>query len=119
MKKIVLLSLCASAILVAGGYKIPEASLNSVALSAANVAHNKSADAAYYNPANMVFMKHDGIMEMDLMYIGLSEIDYKGNYTSSAGVTSGPHNIHSKSENFLIPSFHYVSPEVDGARFCI
>jgi len=116
MKKIALISLMASSILLAGGYKVPESSLNGVALSAANVAHNKSADAAYYNPANMVFMKHDGIMEVDMMYIGLSEIDYKGNYTSSSG-TTGPYNIHSKSENFLIPSFHYVSPEVDGARY--
>jgi len=116
MKKIALLSLCASAVLMAGGYKIPESSLNGVALSAANVAHNKSADAAYYNPANMVFMKHDGIMEVDMMYIGLSKIDYKGNYTSR-GVTTGPYDISSNSEDFLIPSFHYVSPEVDGARF--
>jgi long-chain fatty acid transport protein len=117
MKKIALVSLITSSILLAGGYKIPESSLNAVALGAANVAHNKSADAAYYNPANMVFMTHDGVMEIDMMYIGLSEIDYKGTYTDSTGTTTGPYNIHSKSENFLIPSFHYVSPEIDGARF--
>ena len=116
MKKIVLGSLIASSILLAGGYKVPESSINGVALGAANVAHNKSADAAYYNPANMVFMNHDGIMEVDMMYIGLSEVDYNGNYTSR-GVTTGPYDISSKSENFLIPSFHYVSPEVDGARY--
>ena len=116
-EKIALLSLVASSVLMAGGYKIPETSTNGVALSAANVAHNKSADAAYYNPANMVFMKHDGIMEMDLTYIGLSEIDYKGTYTDSTGAITGPYDISSKSEDFLIPTFHYVSPEVNGARF--
>jgi len=116
MKKIALLSLITSSVLLAGGYKIPESSLNGVALGAANVAHNKSADAAYYNPANMVFMKHDGIIEVDMMYIGLSKIDYKGNYTSR-GVTTGPYDISSKSEDFLIPTFHYVSPDIDGARF--
>jgi long-chain fatty acid transport protein len=111
MKKIVLLSLIASSMLMAGGYKIPETSTNGVALSAANVAHNKSADAAYYNPANMVFMNHNGMMETNLMYIGLSSIDFRG-----AGAMTGA-NISSEDENFLVPSFHYVSPEVNGARY--
>ena len=57
MKNIVLLSVLTSTILMAGGYKIPEVSLNAVALGAANVAHSNGADAAYYNPANMAFMK--------------------------------------------------------------
>lgn len=57
MKKIALLSLVTASVLMAGGYKIPETSLNAVALSAANIAHSHGADAAYYNPANMVFME--------------------------------------------------------------
>jgi len=64
----------------AGGYKIPETSLNAVALSAANVAHSNTADAAYYNPANMAFMKEGNILEADLIYIGLSDVKYKGSY---------------------------------------
>ncbi|PNV84442.1 MAG: aromatic hydrocarbon degradation protein [Sulfurimonas sp.] len=106
MKTIVLLSvsLC---VLFAGGYKIPETSLNSVALSAANVAHNSGADAAYYNPANMVFMKNEAVMEANLMYIGLSDINYK-----AAGI-----EIDSKRENFIVPSLHYVSQEINGARY--
>jgi len=116
MKKVALLSLVASSVLMAGGYKVPEVSTNGVALSAANVAHNKSADAAYYNPANMVFMKHNGIIETDFMYVGLAEINYKGTSTSALG-TTGPHNIDSKDEHFFIPSLHYVSPDVDGARY--
>jgi len=111
MKKIALLSVVASGVLMAGGYKIPEVSTNGTALSAANVAHNKSADAAYYNPANMVFMKHNGLMEMDMTYIGLSEIDFSGS-GAYAGVKTN-----SEEENFFIPSFHYVSPDVDGARY--
>lgn len=93
--------------LFAGGYKIPETSLNSVALSAANVAHNSSADAAYYNPANMVFMKNEAVAEADLMYIGLSDINYK-----AAGI-----DIDSKRENFIVPSFFYVSQGINGARY--
>ncbi|MDY0123039.1 outer membrane protein transport protein [Sulfurimonas sp.] len=106
MKAIVLLSVSVC-VLFAGGYKIPETSLNSVALSAANVAHNSSADAAYYNPANMVFMKNEAVMEANLMYIGLSDINYK-----AAGI-----DIDSKRENFIVPSLHYVSQEISGARY--
>ena len=111
MKKIALISLMASSILLAGGYKVPESSLNGVALSAANVAHNKSADAAYYNPANMVFMSDEQRAEIAFTYIGLSEIDYEGTYKTASG------NGHSKKENFLIPTIHYVSAPVNGARY--
>lgn len=106
MRKIVLFGLFCSC-LFAGGYKIPEVSLNSVALSAANVAHNSSADAAYYNPANMVFMKNEALAEANLMYIGLDDINYK-----AAGI-----DIDSKRENFIVPSLHYVSQDVSGARY--
>jgi len=111
VKKIALMALMASSILLAGGYKVPESSLNGVALSAANVAHNKSADAAYYNPANMVFMSDEQRVEVAFTYIGLSEIDYKGTYKTTSG------NGHSKKENFLIPTIHYVSAAVDGVRY--
>ncbi len=108
MKKIVLLSLTTACVLVAGGYKIPETSLNSVALSSANIAHNHSADAAYYNPANMVFMEDESVMEVDLTYIGLEKINYK----------SANHaiDIDSKSESFVIPTLHYVSGKAGKTR---
>ncbi len=67
MKKIALMSLVASSIVMAGGYKIPETSTNSVALGGANVAHVKGADAAYDNPANMIFMDDAQQAEIDLM----------------------------------------------------
>lgn len=116
-EKITLLSLLASCVLMAGGYKIPETSLNAVALSAANVAHSNGADAAYYNPANMVFMADENTMEMDLMYIGLDAPKYQGTYTSPVSGTSPAANINGEDENFFIPSFHYVSPIIGGARF--
>jgi len=111
MKKIALISLVASSVLMAGGYKIPETSLNAVALSAANIAHNKSADAAYYNPANMVFMTNKNHVEADLMYIGLSKVKFEGT------ISTVPQDIESESETFLVPSLHYVSGDVSGARF--
>ena len=113
MKKIALLSLVASSVLLAGGYKIPETSTNAVALGAANIAHNhENADAAYYNPAKMVFMENKNHLEVDLTYISLDEIKYKGTVSGTAS------NESSESENFIIPTFHYVSPALgdNGAR---
>ncbi len=43
--------------LMAGGYKIPDNSINSTAPPAAYVANAHGADAAYFNPAAMVFNK--------------------------------------------------------------
>lgn len=117
MKKIALLSLVASSMLMAGGYKIPETSLNAVALSAANIAHNKSADAAYYNPANMVFMEDKNHLEADLTYIGLDAIKYEGSTISpkSSTVVTG-HNLSSEEEKFFIPSIHFVSGKAGETR---
>ncbi|MEN4052724.1 MULTISPECIES: outer membrane protein transport protein [Sulfurimonas] len=110
MKKVALLSLVASSILMAGGYKIPETSTNAVALGAANVAHNQNnADAAYYNPAKMVFMSDENHIEADITYIGLDKVKWK----PVAG-----NEIQSESEDFVIPTLHYVSGALgdNGAR---
>ena len=112
MRKTGLLSLAATTALLAGGYNIPEQSMNGAALSAAYVANAHGADAAYYNPANMVFNAGKGSFEVDLTYIHLTAIKADGTY---AGFF--PYNIESKKENFLIPTFHYVSPAVDGFRY--
>ena len=107
MKKIIMTSLVASSMLLAGGYKIPETSTNSVALSGANVAHNKSTDAAYDNPANMIFTEDKQQLEVDLMYIGLSATNFKGTVSGT-----GPYDLNSEPQNFIIPSIHYVSPKL-------
>ena len=112
MKRIGLLSLTATTALMAGGYNIPEQSMNATALSAAYVANAHGADAAYYNPANMVFNKGKGSLEIDLSYIHLSAIEAEGTYGGFL-----PYAIKSEKENFLIPTFHYVSPAVDDFRF--
>ena len=113
MKKITLLSLIAASTLLADGYQIPETSLNAVALSSANVAHSQGADAAYYNPANMVYMKDENTIEVDLMYIGLDKIKYKGTHAATGTYV---HNIESKSESFIVPSVHYVSGKAGETR---
>ncbi len=101
------ISLLPTTQLLAAGYKVPENSVNSTALSAAYVANAHGADAAYYNPAAMVFNKEGGAMEGNLTVIHLSSIDYSGTSPSDS----------SKKENFLVPSFHYVSPSMGNARF--
>ena len=112
MKKIALLSFVASSILMAGGYKIPESSTNAVALGAANIAHNhNSADAAYYNPAKMVFMSDEHHIDANLMYIGLDGTKYDGTVSST-----GPYNLKAQKENFIVPNLHYVSPKLGNAR---
>ncbi|MFY9143556.1 OmpP1/FadL family transporter [Sulfuricurvum sp.] len=107
--RIVVLSIIASATLMAGGYAIPESSINATALSAAYVANAHGADAAYYNPAAMVYNDDANLFEFDTTYIGLSPIDFSG--------TTG--NYSSKKENFLVPTLHYSSKRVgdSGARF--
>jgi len=110
MKKTVLLSLLGSSLLLAAGYKIPETSLNSMALSAAYVANAHGADASYYNPANMVFDTAHAL-EVDLSYISLGGIDFKGD------VSGIDMDASSQSEGFLVPSLHYVSPHVGNAAF--
>ena len=102
--KVTTLSLVASGTLYAGGYKIPETSLNAIALSAANVAHSHGAENAYSNPANMVFMENKQNIEADLIYIGLDPVRYKSN--------DGKTDISAKKETFLLPSLHYVSKKL-------
>lgn len=109
MRYIVLLS-AAAAVAMAGGYKIPESSINGTALSAAYVANAHGADAAYYNPAAMVYNEDANLFEADMTYIGLSKIHYAS--------TSGTYNIDSKSESFLVPTLHFASKKLgeNGAR---
>ena len=106
-----LLSLSA-ATLLASGYRIPEQSLNSVALSAAYVAGANGADASYYNPANMSFMENGAFTEVAMTYINLPKVNY------AAGSTpAGNANGDSKEEQFLMPNLHYVSPKMGDWRY--
>jgi len=110
--KITALSLIASATIYAGGYKIPENSSNSVALIAANVAHASGADTAYFNPANMAFMKDENAIDISLMLVSVEASNFKG---SAYGVDDL--NIESEDGRSVIPSINYVSSKYGDFRF--
>jgi len=102
------LSAIASSVVMAGGYKIPEQSLNSMALSAAYVAHTMGADTAYANPANMAFMDDKQYVEGALTLAHLPEIDY---------VLMDPYSGNTEKENILIPNAHYVANAIGDFRW--
>ena len=114
MKKIVLkravLGLLASSTLFASGWRIPEQSLNSLALSAAYVANANGADASYYNPSNMSWNEDVNQIEGDLTYIFLPKISYKD--------SANPlFDAKSKSEDFLVPTLFFSSKKYGNIRY--
>jgi long-chain fatty acid transport protein len=108
MVKGLVLSAAVSSSVMAGAYKIPEQSINSMALGAAYVAHTSGADTAYYNPANMAFMEDKQYIEGGLT---LAHLPYN-EYTLIAPVSGK-----SKEENIVIPNFHYVSNAIGNFRW--
>ncbi len=112
-KRISLLAL--SSILIAGtamasGYRIPEQSVDSVAKAGAYIASANHADAAYYNPANMSWLQNEGwLFEGSLTYIHLTSVSYDDNRSSSLDGSS-------ETENFLLPTFFLVSPDMNNFR---
>ncbi len=95
---------------LASGYRIPEQSLNSTALSSAYVANAFDADAAYYNPANMSWLPDGTSIEGGITYIHLPAISYSDNRSPAL---SGE----SETENFFVPNFYLVSPDISNFRF--
>lgn len=116
-KSLVLLSACAATTIYAAGYKIPEQSLNSVALSAAYVANANGADASYYNPANMAWNDDANLLELGLTYINLPKIKYKGEVYSTTYGAYIPADGKSKSEQFLLPTLHFSSKAYGRFRY--
>jgi len=92
------------------GYRIPEQSINSIALANAYVANTQDADTSYFNPANMSWFESGWRIDAELMYIHLPQIGYSGNYMSGAA------NGDSLAEDFILPVFYAVSPEVNNFR---
>lgn len=110
MKKVIGISMVAGSLLMAGGYRVPEQSLNSMALCAAYVANTSGADTAYANPANMAFM------EADKSYFdgALTLVHLPSNvFTSPVPSLSGESQI----ENILLPAGHYVAPAMGDFRW--
>jgi len=92
------------------GYRIPEQSINAVALSNAYIASSNGPDTAYYNPANMVWQEDRWQIEVSASFINLPHINYTDdNFASRRGS--------SKTEDIVIPMFHAVSPNYQGFRF--
>jgi long-chain fatty acid transport protein len=108
MKKIIVLSFITSSLLLANGYKIPEQSINGMALSAANVANANGADANYYNPANMVFNEDKNYYEFLMSYIHLNKVEFDNNNGEV---------YESRDENYLIPLFHFTSKNYNNFRW--
>jgi len=103
---------------LAGGYKIPEQSLRSTATSGAYFSSANAPDSAYFNPANMSFMKGGWGVEVGLRYILLPSIKFSGQaYDPAGGSFSPSFSDSSERESFLVPYFHYVSPSVGNLRF--
>lgn len=102
------LSAAASSLAVAGGYKIPEQSINSTALGAAYVAHTMGADTAYYNPANMVFMEDKRYVEGGVTLAHLPSNEY---------TLADPYSGESEVEDLPIPYLHYVSKPMGDFRW--
>ncbi len=121
MKKIILLSTIASVTLMAGAYKIPEQSVNAMALGAAYIAHTTDADTAYYNPANMSFLDPEvryfetGMTLAHLpsnTYVGMQG-GLPGGVVVPAALASGE----SETENIPIPYMNYVAPAMGRWRY--
>ncbi len=111
MKKLVLLSALAASTLMASGYKIPEQSLNSTALAGAYVSNANTADAAYFNPANMAFMSDKKHLELNAMYIHLNPTTFEGSVFGQED-----HTAQSASEDFVIPQLYFVSAPFDEGK---
>jgi len=108
IEKILSLGVLGISLSMAGGYKIPEQSLNSMALGASYVAHTMGADSAYYNPANMSFMKDGYFIDGGVTLAHLPSITYS---------IMPPYSGQSEEENILIPNLHFVSKITDNWRW--
>ncbi len=108
MKKVIALSVITSGLLTAAGYKIPEQSLNSMALGAAYVAHTSGADTNYYNPAAMSFMADKQYAEGSITLAHLP---------SNVYTLMDPYSGKSEVENIVIPGMHYVANAMGDFRW--
>ena len=100
-------------------YKIPEQSNRSLGTAAAYFAGADTADAAYYNPANLVFIKEKDkvLTEIGTRYIYLPRIEFKGRALDPVMHVFTVSDSKSKREYFLVPYFHMVLPSKNNLRF--
>ena len=103
MKKVLLSIVATCSLLNAGGYKVPEQSADSLGLAASNVAFSFGADAAYFNPANMMFLDGRHHVESTLGWFHIHSLDFK---------TDSGKTYSSKKFDSLAGTFSFVSPEL-------
>lgn len=117
MKKTLTLSMALSTMLLGAGYQIPNNSLNSVALSTAYVANAHGADAAYYNPANMVDNNAEkSYVEFAVTNVSLSPVKYTPDGTANTAVPGAglDQTIKSDKVTAVLPALHFASSNLAG-----
>lgn len=103
-KKIALSAFASLSLLNAAGYKVPEQSSDSLSLAASNIAFSFGPDAAYYNPANMVFLPDSRhYFENTLAWFHIDPLDFKNK--------NGKDKFTSNKFDSMASTFHFVSPE--------
>lgn len=102
-RKVVLSIVACVSLLNAAGYKVPEQSLDSISLAASNVAASFGPDAAYYNPANMMFLDESRhYFENNLAWFHIDPVKFKLN---------DGREFESQKFDSMASTFHFVSPE--------
>lgn len=107
---LVLGSMLVAGTALAAGYRIPEQSVDSTAKAGANIASASHASSSYYNPANMAWTEDVLQFEAAATYINLPSVSYSDNRSPYM-------NGSSKTEQFLLPTFFLVSPDINNFRF--
>lgn len=95
------------------GYVISAHSVRSYALNNAYVANTDAADSAYFNPANMVWLNDEAMVDVGATYIHSNNTKFDG---SVWGISA---SANSKTEDSFLPFVHFVSPKVGDWRFGI
>ena len=86
-------------------YRIPEQSVNAVAKAGANIASSNTADASYFNPANMSWLEDRALFEGAAEWIHLKTINYHDN-------RSPLYSGESDGEDFVLPQKGLVLDEI-------
>jgi len=108
--KIIILTILSSSIIFASGWRLPESSSKSVALSGAYIANSNGADSTYYNPANMNFNENLLQVEASLMYVYLPTMKYIDN-------TNAQKNGETVEGKTFIPSIFITSKDYNNIRY--
>jgi long-chain fatty acid transport protein len=118
MKKIIFTSVLTFTLINAAAYKLPEQSIDGLALGEANVANCQGADCAYYNPANMSFLQDNkNYLEAGITYVYLPKIEFIGNNRIENLNLTLNANAKSKQEHAIAPFIHYVSKPYGKIRY--